>query len=65
MDDNSEFQFIFPDYILISNKPNNFKKNMNKKISNVNSFLEKYKWALLIGLVGLILISVIVLVHKI
>lgn len=58
VDENSEFQYIFPEYILVSVDPNKLKRDTRRKISNVNSFMEKWKWTLLIGLLGLILIAI-------
>ena len=41
--ENSEFQHIFPNYILVIIEPNYFKKLMNSRIKSINTFLDKYK----------------------
>ena len=51
--DNSEFQFVFPNYILIANEPNSLKTGFNKKLKNINNFFEKWKWIIIIGMMGL------------
>lgn len=61
VNEKSEFQFIYPDYILVSNKPNNFKTNVKARINEINTFIEKYKWLLIIGCLSGILICVVLI----
>ena len=45
----SEFQHIFPNYLLVIVEPNLMKKNIDNKIKSINAFIDKYKWV--IGLI--------------
>jgi len=53
--ENSEFQHIFPNYILVIIEPNYFKRNVNKRIRDINLFLDKYK--LIIALMFALLLT--------
>lgn len=45
----SEFQHIFPNYLLVIVEPNLMKKSIDNKIKSINAFIDKYKWV--IGLI--------------
>lgn len=45
----SEFQHIFPNYLLVIVEPNLMKKSIDNKIKGINTFIDKYKWV--IGLI--------------
>jgi len=45
----SEFQHIFPNYLLVIVEPNLMKKSIDNKIKGINAFIDKYKWV--IGLI--------------
>ena len=53
----SEFQHIFPNYILVIVEPNLFKKDIRDKIYKLNVFLSEYTGVILLGL--LILFTII------
>ena len=40
--ENSEFQHIFPNFILVTVEPNFIKRQIQKKIQHINSFIQKY-----------------------
>lgn len=64
VDDKSEFQFIYPDYILVANKPNNFKSNVKAKVNEINAFMEKYKWLLIVGCLFAGLVCVVLILFR-
>ena len=51
----SEFQHIFPNYILVIVEPAFLRNGFNKKISAFNNFLHKYSGMILFGIFVLIL----------
>lgn len=60
IDENSEFQYIFPEYILVSNKPNKMKTEYKAKMTRLNNFLDKWKWTV-IAILMVVLVLVILL----
>ena len=58
--DNSEFQFIFPEYILVSNKPNNLKTNTKNKLVKLNTFCDKWKGLFITLILICIIITIII-----
>lgn len=45
--DNSEFQHIFPNYILVIVEPKWLKKGIDKRVKEFSNFIEKYKYVLM------------------
>lgn len=57
-EDDGEFQFIFPDYILVANYPNALKNGWTRKVRALNKFLDKWKWLIIVGVllgIGLVI----------
>lgn len=50
LEDNSEFQFVFSDYMLVANKPNELKTKTKKRLNNLNNFLDKWKWLFIVSI---------------
>ena len=44
----SEFQHIFPNYILVIVEPKLMQKSIDNKIKVINAFVDKYKWIFLL-----------------
>ena len=44
----SEFQHIFPNYILVIVEPKLMQKSIDNKIKVINTFVDKYKWIFLL-----------------
>lgn len=44
----SEFQHIFPNYILVIVEPKLMQKSIDNKIKAINAFVDKYKWIFLL-----------------
>lgn len=57
--DNSEFQHIFPNYILVTIDPNYYKRQIVKKVQSVSNFLER--WAIFLLLIFLGLLSSLII----
>ena len=57
--DNSEFQHIFPNYILVTIDPNYYKRQIVKKVQGVSNFLER--WAIFLLLIFLGLLSSLII----
>lgn len=52
----SEFQHIFPNYILVIVEPTLLRNDINKKINAFNSFLHRYIGMMLFGIFILVLV---------
>lgn len=52
----SEFQHIFPNYILVVVEPQLLKRSVTKRINEVNSFLGKYLGMILVGTILVLLV---------
>lgn len=44
----SEFQHIFPNYMLVIVEPKLMQKSIENKIKAINAFVDKYKWIFLL-----------------
>ena len=61
----SEFQHIFPNYLLVIVEPNLLKKGYNERISAINAFFRKYTPLMIFGLLLLLTIYAVVYYFKI
>ena len=52
----SEFQHIFPNYILVVVEPQLLRRNVTKRVNEVNSFLGKYLGMILVGIISVLLV---------
>ena len=52
----SEFQHIFPNYILVVVEPQLLKRSVTKRVNDVNSFLGKYLGMILVGTILVLLV---------
>ena len=52
----SEFQHIFPNYILVVVEPQLLRRNVTKKVNEVNGFLSKYLGMILVGTILVLLV---------
>ena len=52
----SEFQHIFPNYILVVVEPQLLRRSVVKKVNEVNSFLGKYLGMILVGIILVLLV---------
>lgn len=52
----SEFQHIFPNYILVVVEPQLLRRSVTKKVNEVNSFLSKYLGMILVGIILVLLV---------
>lgn len=52
----SEFQHIFPNYILVVVEPQLLKRSVTKKVNEVNGFLGKYLGMILVGTILVLLV---------
>lgn len=52
----SEFQHIFPNYILVVVEPQLLRRSVTKRINEVNSFLGKYLGMILVGTILVLLV---------
>lgn len=52
----SEFQHIFPNYILVMIEPQLLKRNIAKRVNGVNSFLGKYLGMIIVGSILILLV---------
>ena len=52
----SEFQHIFPNYILVVVEPQLLRRNVTKRVNEVNSFLGKYLGMILVGIILVLLV---------
>ena len=52
----SEFQHIFPNYILVVIEPQLLKRNIAKRVNEVNSFLGKYLGMIIVGSILILLV---------
>lgn len=52
----SEFQHIFPNYILVVVEPQLLRRSITKKVNEVNSFLGKYLGMILVGTILVLLV---------
>ena len=52
----SEFQHIFPNYILVVVEPQLLRRSVVKKVNEVNSFLGKYLGMILVGTILVLLV---------
>ena len=52
----SEFQHIFPNYILVVVEPQLLKRSVTKKVNEVNGFLSKYLGMILVGTILVLLV---------
>lgn len=52
----SEFQHIFPNYILVVVEPQLLKRSVVKRVNEVNSFLSKYLGMILVGIILVLLV---------
>ena len=62
----SEFQHIFPNYILVVVEPQLLRRSVTKRINEVNSFLGKYLGMILVGtILVLLVLGTVYYLHKI
>lgn len=52
----SEFQHIFPNYILVVVEPQLLKRHIAKKVNEVNNFLGKYLGMIIVGSILILLV---------
>lgn len=52
----SEFQHIFPNYILVVVEPQLLRRSVVKRVNEVNSFLSKYLGMILVGIILVLLV---------
>ena len=52
----SEFQHIFPNYILVVVEPQLLKRSVTKRVNEVNGFLGKYLGMILVGIILVLLV---------
>lgn len=52
----SEFQHIFPNYILVVIEPQLLRRSVTKKVNEVNGFLGKYLGMILVGTILVLLV---------
>ena len=52
----SEFQHIFPNYILVVVEPQLLKRNIAKRVNEVNNFLGKYLGMIIVGSILILLV---------
>lgn len=52
----SEFQHIFPNYILVVVEPQLLRRSVVKRVNEVNSFLSKYLGMILVGTILVLLV---------
>ena len=52
----SEFQHIFPNYILVVVEPQLLRRSVTKKVNEVNGFLSKYLVMILVGIILVLLV---------
>ena len=52
----SEFQHIFPNYILVVVEPQLLKRSVTKRVNEVNGFLGKYLGMILVGTILVLLV---------
>lgn len=52
----SEFQHIFPNYILVVVEPQLLRRSVTKRVNEVNSFLSKYLGMILVGIILVLLV---------
>lgn len=52
----SEFQHIFPNYILVVVEPQLLRRSITKKVNEVNGFLGKYLGMILVGTILVLLV---------
>ena len=52
----SEFQHIFPNYILVVVEPQLLRRNVTKRVNEVNSFLGKYLGMILVVIILVLLV---------
>ena len=52
----SEFQHIFPNYILVVVEPQLLRRSVTKKVNEVNGFLSKYLGMILVGIILVLLV---------
>ena len=52
----SEFQHIFPNYILVVIEPQLLKRNIAKRVNEVNNFLGKYLGMIIVGSILILLV---------
>ena len=50
--DRSEFQHIFPNFILVTVEPKLLQKTLNDKLQQLDKFMEKYKTVLILLVIG-------------
>lgn len=55
----SEFQHIFPNYLLVIVEPNLLKKGYNERISSINAFFKKYTGLMVFGILLVAVLYVI------
>ena len=62
----SEFQHIFPNYILVVVEPQLLRRSVAKRINEINSFLGKYLGMILVGSVLILLVlGAVYYLHKV
>ena len=52
----SEFQHIFPNYILVVVEPQLLRRSVTKRVNEVNGFLSKYLGMILVGIILVLLV---------
>lgn len=52
----SEFQHIFPNYILVVVEPQLLRRSVTKRVNEVNGFLGKYLGMILVGIILVLLV---------
>ena len=52
----SEFQHIFPNYILVVVEPQLLRRSVVKRVNEVNNFLSKYLGMILVGIILVLLV---------
>ena len=62
----SEFQHIFPNYILVVVEPQLLRRSVAKRVNEINSFLGKYLGMILVGSVLILLVlGAVYYLHKV
>lgn len=62
----SEFQHIFPNYILVVVEPQLLRRGVAKRINEINSFLGKYLGMILVGSILILLVlGAVYYLHKV
>lgn len=62
--ENSEFQHIFPNYLMVVVEPKYLKRLVNKKINEINEFNNKYKWVYLVLIMLLLFLILTIMIVK-